>query len=355
MKKVLALVLAVMMMATMAFAAGELEGDGTIKNPGKDTTTENWTIRPGDKIQINAGGIQAVDPSYKFQDSGYVPGSNKLLKNINSTNYSISNVKYDDGRTLVKGVEFNDKENRVEVKLNDNWDLTSNKKLDMTFTLKGKKSGKTKPADIKIHIVQDVHFKLDEGSGALLKIDADNEINLGIQNFDEDTIYKVVKYDDKTTYGTLSFTAVGDDDVDVEVRVYDGDKLYLYNENDADNDILKAYADTDADITFLTFTGSPTFNSTATVRFYKEEDSHIYGVKDGKLTNVNAKWDDDEGCFILKTRTLGAYVFSDKALSVSASSASDNNPDTGANDVVGIAGALAAVALVSAAAVSLKK
>ena len=58
---------------------------------------------------------------------------------------------------------------------------------------------------------------------------------------------------------------------------------------------------------------------------------------------------------VLKTRTLGSYVFSDKALSVAATTPGTNNPDTGANDVVGVATALAAVALVSAAAVSLKK
>ena len=72
------------------------------------------------------------------------------------------------------------------------------------------------------------------------------------------------------------------------------------------------------------------------------------------------KWDDDEGCYILKTRILGDYVFSDVKLDISADVAdagdtTPTNPDTGANDVVGIATALAAVALVSAAAVSLKK
>ena len=73
------------------------------------------------------------------------------------------------------------------------------------------------------------------------------------------------------------------------------------------------------------------------------------------------KWDDDEGCYILKTRILGDYVFSDVKLDITADAADDTNngtvtnPDTGANDVVGIATALAAVALVSAAAVSLKK
>ena len=52
-------------------------------------------------------------------------------------------------------------------------------------------------------------------------------------------------------------------------------------------------------------------------------------------------------------------VMSDKPLPVDAIEAPEGtapaNPDTGANDVVGIATALAAVALVSAAAVSLKK
>ena len=146
----------------------------------------------------------------------------------------------------------------------------------------------------------------------------------------------------------------------------------MYNYVDPLTDILKKYADVDADLTFLNFPGEPTFNATATVRFYKEEGTYIYQNKGGKLSAVtvdaasagsagqtagNVKWDDDEGCYVLRTRTLGKYVFSDKPLNVSAASdsAATTNPDTGANDVVGIASALAAVALVSAAAVSLKK
>ena len=76
------------------------------------------------------------------------------------------------------------------------------------------------------------------------------------------------------------------------------------------------------------------------------------------------EWNDDEGCYVVKTRTLGSYVVSDLKLSSASSSSTTtdtddstntDNPDTGANDVVGIATALAAVALVSAAAVTLKK
>ena len=360
MKKVLALVLAVMMMATVAFAASNYDEDGFLLDVNNPATADAVSHRlPGKKININAQGVHAQDPNYKFTDSGYNPDvdTDKLLKDINSTNYTLTAVKYSDGKNLVESIKFNDKEDRVEIKLKPDYDLTKVKKLDMTFILKGKKSGKTKPADIRIRVIEDVNFarNLD-----VLKISLDNEVKLGVVDFDEDTVYEVEESDPdkdgrKQSYGTMEFTVAADDEVDVEVRVYDGDRFYLYNSVEADDDVLKAYADTDADLTFLDFPGTPTFNATATVRFYKEEGTHIYNNKDGKLSACNAKWDDDEGCFILKTRTLGSYVFSDKALSVSTSTAADNNPDTGANDVVGIATALAAVALVSAAAVSLKK
>ena len=357
MKKVLALVLAVMMLATVAFAA-----DTT--NPGDDgigNDPSRW--KPGKTIKITALGIiKETNGAYNFIDSGKGEAGEdfKIIKDLNSTNYTIQSVKYDDGKAMVSGVSFNDKENRVEIKLKKDFTTTKGKKLDMTFTLKGKKVGKTKPANIEVRVTRTINYYLDEKT---LIIDPDNELPKNLDFSDDTVIYKVKPEKNAAgttigaSYGTLEFTANGDDEVDVEVRVYDGDELYLYSEADADDDILKAYADADADITFLSFTGEPTFNSTATVRFYKDEDSYIYGIKDGKLTNVNAKWDDDEGCFILKARTLGSYVFSDKKLSVSAGSdsAASNNPDTGANDVVGIATALAAVALVSAAAVSLKK
>lgn len=357
MKKVLALVLAVMMLATVAFAA-EADVENPVQPGDVDYNGGRWN--PGDTIKINDSGIVSADRD-KFTLSTGNPGGKITVKNINSENYTISNVKYDDGKNLVASIGFKDAEDRVEIKLKKDYTNTKEKNLDVTFTLKGKKSGRSdKPKDIKVRVYGTIAYALNEdknGDGISI-VDTDNvrvpATVSGATDFKK-VVYEVqAPNDDK--YGLMEFTA-SDTDVEVEVRVYEDDKLYLYNEVDADSDILKAYADADADITFLTFKGEPTFNSTATVRFYKEEDSFVYGVKDGKLTNVNAKWDDDEGCFILKARTLGAYVFSDKKLSVSSStnSAASNNPDTGANDVVGIATALAAVALVSAAAVSLKK
>ncbi len=353
MKKVLALVLAVMMLATVAFAAAD------VTNPGDGSTDfKRGTVLPGKTIAITAEGIHDRNDSYKFLDSSDPDAkydandpADKLLKDLNSTNYSITAFKYNDGKAMITGYGFNDTKNQVEIKLKKDFSLTKPVKLNVTFTLKGKKVGKTKPADIDVEISKTINFELNKG----LQISDDNELKIdGSTSFNEDYVYEIQKSTNGEKQGTMEFTTA-DGDVDVEVRVYSGDKLYLYNTVEADTDILKAYADADADLSFLTFKGEPTFNSTATVRFYKEEGTYVYGVKDGKVVNVNAKWSDDEGAFILKTRTLGAYVFSDKKLSVSTPAAGSENPDTGANDVVGIATALAAVALVSAAAVSLKK
>ena len=313
MKKVLALVLAVMMLATVAFAAEVYNPDdkGTPGTPGQK--------QPGDKIKIDARGIIFVDSgTYSFTPTG----SQKLIKDINSSNYSISAIKYDDGKNLVESVKFNDKEDRVEIKLKQDYTSTKAKTLNMTFTLKGKKSGKSsKPADIDVRINYVVNYGLDK---ALITINDTDDVDVPT-TFAKNTLYQVqagtAPDGTKAKYGTMEFTAE-DSDVEVEVRVYEDDELYLYNETDANDDVLKAYADADADITFLNFKGTPTFNATATVRFYKEEDTFVYGMKDGKLTNINAKWDDDEGCFILKTRTLGGYVFSDKKLNVAAADAS---------------------------------
>ena len=83
-----------------------------------------------------------------------------------------------------------------------------------------------------------------------------------------------------------------------------------------------------------------------------------------------AKWDSEQDSYVLKTTTLGSYVISDKSLkSAGGSTVDDNeensasgsvggdasNPETGANDVVGVAAALAVVSLASATALAAGK
>ena len=82
-----------------------------------------------------------------------------------------------------------------------------------------------------------------------------------------------------------------------------------------------------------------------------------------------AKWDSEQDSYVLKTTTLGSYVISDKALKSAGTTVDDeednsasgsvgdgtSNPETGANDVVGVAAALAVVSLASATALAASK
>lgn len=335
MKKVLALVLAVLMLSTMAFAATATPGSSS------DADKDSGNYVPGKSLKV-----------YEEQ---IVTSADEKKGPVNSKNYSIGKITYEEGKALVESVKFNDSDDCLVIKLKQDYTQTTDKKLAMTVELKGKRVDRdTRYADVTVTIgtkdaPKTVGYAYDVTTLNITKADSDLELKSAAAA----TVYKVTADDDADPYGILYLTAA-DADVETEVRVYEDEKYFLESNTDADKDLLKKYADSEADITFLNFVGTPTFNSNATTRFYKPDDTYVYEMKDGKIVK-EVKYNDDEGCFILKSRTLGSYVFSDKKLSVSADTPADTNPDTGANDVVGIATALAAVALVSAAAVSLKK
>ena len=320
MKKTLAMIMAASMLSTMAVAA-------------------DYT--PGQEIRF--------DGTEPLIWEGEVNGS------INSDNYSLSTIRWNEGKDMIAGVHIDDDDEVLVVELKRDYKTTKEKDLDGTIRLREKGESNY----VTVTVQGTVGYNVVE-----LDIDADNEIDLPV--IDSGSIYKITG--DRNGYGTLTFTA---GDTDITVRVYDGEVYYLAHTVTPDKDVLIANADNDATIDFLNFEGAPTFNSTATLSFYGvDEDSFIYELKNGKLVKSDAEWNEDNGTWELKTRTLGSYVFSDKSLkSPSGSTSGDSgsgssgsgsndpvkNPDTGANDVMGLAAALAAVSLVSAAAVSLKK
>ena len=330
MKKILALVLAVMMMATVAFAA-----DATLGQPGSGTPgTADAT--PGGKIMVY---IDAFDDGV----------GKALTGTLTSEYFSIAKKTWEKGGSLIKEVKFNDAKERIEIILKDDYTLETPDANKFNLIIKAleikckKDTGtaeKRKTYGLLDSIGKELLIGWDVATVALT--DSNPTLTLG-------TINKM-DGNDTVAYNTVSFTV--DDIAYAEGRVYDGDKFFIDADTDIDTDILKKYPD--AELEFVNMKNSPSFNSNWTVEVYGDEDSYIYEVKDGKLVASSLKWDDDAYAFTGKVRTLGTYVISDTKLNVSAAAGTEN-PDTGANDVVGIATALAAVALVSAAAVSLKK
>ena len=366
MKKVLALVLAVMMMATVAFAADNADTGGSNAIVGGGTDKVEIGGEAGDP---GAEGVQAL-PGGKIalKASAFTKGDDNLAEalerngDFSSENFSVTTK----GSNLVKSVEFDDDNNYVVVKLNDNYDLkvkdtinltikeikvSAKKKLNDGKVAKGSKWTYVGETDfrvghtqLEVNITDDMELYVDSGNG----VTANDGVPVPRIATGTAKLVKFVKGDASYGTATINFgdlaTATG--------RVYKDDVVYLDYNEDVNVDIVKKYPD--ADLTFLEFKGAPTFNSNFEVEIYADEDQYIYELKDGKISATSLKWDEDSYAFTGKARTLGAYVISDTKLSVETTAA-DGNPDTGANDVVGIATALAAVALVSAAAVSLKK
>ncbi len=369
MKKVLALVLAVMMMATVAFAYDV----GSTSDFGGETAE---IVAPGSQIRIYAQYFANADGNIRLSD---------LLKKgqFSSENFTVTTKRFDKGSNLVKSVEFNDDKNAIDIKLNDNYDLraketinlvikeikvTAKKKIDNDRVIAdGPDAGKEVVVakgskwtyinnevdfrighvQVSVDIAEDFEVPVEKDSGVW----GETDLTLPARSTNMwSPLVKFVKADGGPAYGDATITF--GEAASASGRVYKDDVVYLEYDEDVNVDIVKKYPD--ADLSFVTFKGAPTFNSNMELEIYADEDTYIYEVKDNKIAPCSLKWDDDAYAFTGKVRTLGAYVVSDTKLSVDTTAA-DGNPDTGANDVVGIATALAAVALVSAAAVSLKK
>ncbi|MEA5012622.1 MAG: hypothetical protein VB100_12990 [Angelakisella sp.] len=362
MRRVLALILSVSMLTMVAMAA---------------PYSEPAYVQPGDTLTIDSNG-DVVDSTWNAWGFWNVIEVTPGLSSLNTKNYSIKKVNYDKGKAHVEKVSLtsDNEEDKLFVSFKEDYSRTTEddwgKDINFTIELRGK--GKN---------VQDGTVKIegDYGFGVIeIFADPDGKINYpwgspwrGGMEWDYH-IYKMTDqlpgdngssegsqdgalYEKAPQYGTMEFDTL-DSEAVVSVRVYDGDKFFIGQNTDADKKLLVANADTEAEISFLNFYGKPSFNSTATVYFYQvDKDGFIYEkTGEGKIKKSTAKWSEDDDCWVLKTRALGSYVFSDKALaSDAAAEDTATNPETGATNVFGIASAVAAVSLMAAGALTLKK
>lgn len=327
MKKVLALVLAVALslsMASVAFAAM--------------TPTEYaaaTAVNPGEKLEIPVVG--------NFNPTG---DGDAITADYVSADYFSIKVDYGRGKDLVKEVKFDSGKLVIEF-VGGTAEVPSVANFQIEkITLTGKKNGITETYRNK-------KYELDAAVTVFSAKKVGYEVSNIAINDDFNVPYTdsaIVKFT-TNDYGLATFDF--DDRATAEVRVYKNEKFFIGVEGKADLDIVKA--NPDADLEFLSFKGKPSFSANAKVEIFADEDTFLYEIKDGKLVKSSLKYDDDAGAFTGKARTLGAYVISDIELVNASTTEETKNPDTGANDVVGVAVALAVVSLVAAGAVSLKK
>ena len=127
------------------------------------------------------------------------------------------------------------------------------------------------------------------------------------------------------------------DEAEFEVDVTGQGKLNLAWNTDFNKEFAAMYDY--ANIDFLTFEYTPSFNKTGTFYIYASEDAFIYEVTaDGAKEIKGLAWDEDYEAWTFKTRTLGAYAISDVELTEktvtddkddTTTDGGKENPDTG--------------------------
>ena len=177
-----------------------------------------------------------------------------------------------------------------------------------------------------------------------LKDDSDKaDITL---NFGAEYGYKTEDYDavaDWDKVEVVDFKGVDGEetlvfgDFEFEVDVTGQGKLNLKWNQDFNKEFAAMYDY--ANIDFVNFVKTPSFNKNGVVYIYADEDAYIYEVTaDGAKEIKGLKWDEDYEAWTFKTRTLKSYAISDVELTEktvtedkddTTTDGGKTNPDTG--------------------------
>ena len=379
MKKVLALVLAVIMVCTMAMAATVTGGIGTSGSAGVTPSTTKYDIVPGGTNYY----VALTDKNLYFKDDKFVPEKNKI------------GIDYAAGSDLVASAGW--------VKIaKANQDLTkgivSGSKDDVAYqyqiVLKNDftrvADGKTFDFSISKITLNATGWELqtlweaDEDAGDIIKadvgyelVDIDVTVSSAGTDFTAAVDSKINKIASIIKNGTTPLesatlkisgtSSVTNGKAYAKGTLNKGAAFYVVKTNDlpdfANDDLAKTGTLTTPvakieNIYNLPMAGVLEQTDVNAAKLYK-----VYAKgMDGKVSSVAATL--DNGVLKFNVPALSTVIVTTDVLTVTGTASTGTtpttpgtttNPGTGANDVVGVAAALAVVALVSGAAISLKK
>ena len=329
MKKILALTLAAVMaagMSTVAFA-------DTVVSFASSADNKQWYA-----VDENDDGEFEVGATETEVNIDYVSGGKKVALFLyeNATDKLITDS--DDVKRYkvtddwsVGDIDEKPVIERVKIVNSDN--DTTDYVYAVTFTLP--EAPETKDADLI-------------GDVTVYRTTADKKIANNVFDFGITYGAEAVQYDGTNDFndGPVSFKGYDDvevlafgDEMEFEVDLAGQGKLNLAWNTDFNKEFAAMYDY--ANIDFMTFEHTPSFNKTGIVYIYAPEDAFIYEVtKDGAKEINGLKWDEDYEAWTFRTRTLGSYAISDVELDEKtvtedkdeSSSTTDDgkvNPDTG--------------------------
>ncbi len=238
MKKVLSIVLAVMMLSTMAFAAVDPD-DGAQMYPGDSLKVHaDKTIYQA--IDATTGALIAITDEMDAYEANF--GTPAVAKaTIKEKNWTVSKVTWDNGRTLVKSVAIDDKitdettakdkVGGVKISLKEDYKLVKESDLEGTVFLKEKTAADSTIGKVTIALaVKKVVYNNED---KIILDSRDDE-----ESLDEDQVANTV-YTVDAANGSGNLTLSGDD-FEFTNKVYDGEKLFLEWDYEFDDAVLQA-------------------------------------------------------------------------------------------------------------------
>ena len=351
-----------------------VRGDEVIKYDMKDKNKVQ--LQPGDDLYLplyftTAEGESVTIGASKEEVSGHVPYTGQIDKNwklnfVDKTKEVIETAELykaqSEDKNLVKGAVYvkaqtKDEYNSLDA-LEYNFNIYINERYSQNKTEQIQMEGSfTNPTSDKM-----VDFEWDN-------------------NVYEKSVWEVAEDQDGTA--TFNFN----DNAYYTVKMFSGDKVMLEFDRLFDKEIADRYAE---DLYFYNFRGDlDTFNTTGTLTIPVDEQMYMYQVVNGTLKATEAVYNEETEAMELKTRSLGNYVLTPTALDISAEvetpstedkteetvetpsngqigqnqenndyfggSSDKGNPDTGSEDMIGLAVALAAVSLAGAVVLGKKR
>ena len=380
MKKVLALVLAVIMVCTMAMAATVSSAIGTSGSAGVTPSTTKYDIVPGGTNYY----VALTDKNLYFKDNKFVPEKNKIGIDyaagsdlVASAGWvKIAKTTQDLTKGIVCGTEDTVAYQYQIVLKNDFTRVADGKSFDFSIS--------------KITLnatgweLQTV-WEADEDDGDVIKADVGYEVvdidvavsSAGVTTFDAvpgkiNKIVSIVK-NGTTPLESATLKIIGTSTT-VTGKTYakgtlnKGAAFYVVKAADmpefADADLAKTGTLSPAVAKIVNNNNLPMAGvlEQTDVNAAKLYKVYAKGI-DGKVSSVAATL--DNGVLKFNVPALSTVIVTTDVLTVTGTASTGTtpgttpgtttNPGTGANDVVGVAAALAVVALVSGAAISLKK
>ena len=378
MKKVLALVLAVIMVCTMAMAL-TVGGD-----PYSETADEGTyiNVNPGTVIAIEEQdfedwGLELFRDTYAPEvedDDGEVIGKNKLT------------LTFGKGADLVASQGWVEVEKDVweyQILLKENDTMKLDGKVDLSFSqISYKNTGDLKAQVLKFDDAdktagtKDDKILFDVGYAVVeVALDEDDVIDFTtwtdlVPDYDEletgglarGIIFKVLKGDSETGSGHCIMPNTGSASWEGVIPVRAGETIFVSFAFDKDwTDKEEDKIDDVVGIEGVNPTAKPAsvkVGNYTLLGWDKTTNIYAKNYRTGALVKLAVTLDDGVASFTVPAFSQVASfdgALAGATVETPADSTTTTNPGTGANDVVGVAAALAVVALVSGAAISLKK